>query len=39
MVDITNVDHRHAKRVFKKIDNLNIGNYYDLYVKSHTLLI
>ena len=39
MVDITNVDHRHAKRVFKKIDNLNIGDYHDLYVQSHTLLI
>ena len=39
MVDITNVDHRHTKRVFKKIDNLNIGDYHDLYVQSHTLLI
>ena len=37
--DITDVDHRHAKRVFKKFNNKNLGNYYDLYVQSDTLLL
>ena len=39
MEDITDVDHRHAKRVFKKIDNKNLGDYHDLYVQSDTLLL
>ena len=37
--DIIDVDHKHAKRVFKKIDNKNIGDYDDLYVQSDTLLL
>ena len=27
---ITDVDHRHAKRVFKKFNNINLGDYHDL---------
>ena len=37
--DITDVDHRHAKRVFKKLNNENLGDYHDLYVQSDTLLL
>ena len=36
MKDVTDVDHRHAKRVFK---SLNLGDYHDLYVQSDTLLL
>ena len=36
MEDITDVNHRHAKRVFKNFTNKNLGNYYDLYVQSDT---
>ena len=39
MEDITNVDHRHAKRVFKKFNNKNLGNYHDLYVQRVTLFL
>ena len=35
---ITDVDHRHAKRVFKSLNNKNLGDYHDLYVQSDTLL-
>ena len=37
--DITDADHRHAKRSFKEFDNKNLGDYHDLYVKSDTLLL
>ena len=37
--DITDIDYRHAKRVFKTFNNKNIGDYHDLYVKSDTLLL
>ena len=37
MEDTTDAHHRHAKRVFKEFNNL--GDYYDLYVKSDTLLL
>ena len=37
MEDITNVDYRHSKRVFKKSNNKNLGDYHDLYVKNDTL--
>ena len=36
--DITDVDHRHAKRVFKKRNNENLGDYHDLYIQSVLLL-
>ena len=39
MKDITDVDHRHAKRVFKNLNNKNIGDYHDLYFQSDTLLL
>ena len=39
MEDITDVDHRHVKRVFKSLNNKNLGNYHDLYVQSDTLLL
>ena len=38
MEDITDADHRHAKRVFKKLNNKNLDGYHDLYVQSDTLL-
>ena len=37
--DITDVDHRHAKRVFKYLNNKSLGDYHDLYVQSHALLL
>ena len=39
MKNITKVDCRHAKRVFKNFNNKNIGEYHDLYVQSNTLLL
>ena len=38
MEDITDVDHRHTKRVFKNFSNKNLCDYHDLYVQSDTLL-
>ena len=37
--DITDTDHRHAKRVFKSLNNRNLGDYHDLYVQSDPLLL
>ena len=49
MKDITDIDYRHAKRVFngiafnevalKSLNNKNLGDYHDLYVQSDTLLL
>ena len=44
MEDITDVDHRHAKRVFNKVapknlSDKNLGDYHDLYVQIDTLLL
>ena len=39
MEDITDIDYRHAKRVFKIFNNKNIGGYHNLYVQSDTLLL
>ena len=39
MEDITDADHRYAKRVFKKLNNKNLGDYHDLYVQRDTLLL
>ena len=36
---ITNVDYRHAKRVFKNLNNKNLDDYHDLYVQNDTLLL
>ena len=38
MENITDVDCRHAKRVFKDLSNKNLGDYHELYVQSDTLL-
>ena len=37
--DITDVDQRHAKIVFKKLNNKNLGDYHNLYVQSDKLLL
>ena len=49
MKDITDVDYRHAKRVFieitfngvalKNLNNKNLVDYHDFYVQSDTLLL
>ena len=37
--DITHIVYRHAKRVFSELEMNNLGDHYDLYVKSDTLLL
>ena len=37
--NITDVYCTHAKRVFKSLNNKNLGDYHDLYVQSGTLLL
>ena len=37
MEDITDVDYRHAKQVYKKFNNKNLGGYHNLYVQSDRL--
>ena len=39
MKSITDVDYRHAKRLFKNLNNKNIGDYHNFYVQSDTLLL
>ena len=39
MEDITDVDYRHPKKVFKELKMNNLGDYHDLYVQSDTLLL
>ena len=39
MEDVTDADHRHTKRVFKKLNNKNLGDYHDLYVQTDTLVL
>ena len=39
MEHITDVDHRHAKRVFKNFSKKNLGDYHDLYVQSDKVLL
>ena len=39
MEDVTDVDHRHAKRAFKSLNNKNLGDYHDLYIQIDTLLL
>ena len=38
MEDITDVDYRHAKRIFRNLSNKNLGDYHDFYVQSDILL-
>ena len=37
--DITDVDYRHAEKVFKNFNNKSLSDYHDLYVQSDTLLL
>ena len=39
MEDITDVDYRHGKKVFKEFKLKHLGDYHDLYVQSDTLLL
>ena len=39
MENITDVDHRHAERVLKNLNNKNLSDYHDLYVQSDTLFL
>ena len=39
MEGITDVDYRHAKRVYKEFNNKSLGDYHGLYVQSDTLLL
>ena len=39
MEDITDVDYRHAKRVFKNFNNKKLGDHHDFYVQRDTLLL
>ena len=39
MEDITDLDYKHARIVFKNLINKNLGDYLDLYVQSDTLLL
>ena len=39
MENIADVDYRHTKRVFKNLNNKNLGDYHDLYVQSDTLML
>ena len=39
MDEITDVDYRHAKKVFDKFCIKNVGEYHDLYLRSDTLLL
>ena len=39
MGDISDADYAHAKRVCKDFEIKKLGDYYDLYVQSNTLLL
>ena len=39
MEDITNRDYMHGKRVCKGFAIKNLGEYYDLYLRSYVLLL
>ena len=39
MEDITDIDYRHAKKVFRELEMNNLGDYHDLHVQSDTLLL
>ena len=36
--DITDIDYRHSRRIYKEFNNKNLGDYHDLYVQDDTLL-
>ena len=37
--NIDDIDYRHGNNVFKKFKLTNLGEYHDLYVRSHSLLL
>ena len=39
MEDITHVDYRNAKKVFKNVNNKHLGDCHDLYVPSDALFL
>ena len=39
MEDISEIDYRHALKVFNKFNIKNLGEYLDLYVQSDTILL
>ena len=39
MKNITDIDYRHANKVFKKFKLKNLDNYHDVYLQSDTLLL
>ena len=39
MEDIIYLDYNHGKRICKDFETKNLGGYYDLYLKSDTLLL
>ena len=39
MKDITDVDYRHAKSIFKNVNNKNLDDYYDLYIQTDTVFL
>ena len=39
MEDITDIDYRHEKRVFKIFNNKNLGDYHDLCVQNECSLL
>ena len=39
MEDISEIDDRHALKVFNKFNIKNLGEYHDLYVQSDTILL
>ena len=39
MEEISDINYRHAQKVFNKFSFKNLGEYHDLYVQSDTLLL
>ena len=39
MENITDIDYKHAMKVFREFKKNNLGDYHDLYVQSDTLLL
>ena len=39
MEDITDVDYRHVKRLYKEFSNKSLRYYYDFYLQSDTLIL